>query len=87
MEEVAAAAAARAEEEEKKWKKSGKTSSSSCLPAVSLRAFDSPHCEHLRWHPREYLKLIEDFASAIEKKEAEEDAEEEAEEEDAVLQL
>ena len=93
VEEVATAALARAEELEKQKEKEeksggGKTSSSSSsssssLPAVSLRVFDSPHCEHLRWHPQEYLKMMEDFASAIEKQEEEM----EREEEDAMLHL
>ena len=49
------------------------------LPTVSLRLFDSPHCEHLRRHPREYLELMESFSRAIE--------EEEDKEEDAILQV
>ena len=92
VEAVAAAAAARAQEKKKKEKKEkggGETHSSSSspslplpLPPVSLRVFDSPHCEHLRWHPREYLELMEGFSTAIVEEE-----EEEEEEEDAILQL
>ena len=85
VEEVAAAAAARAEEKEKKVESSrggsGGSSSPLPLPAVSLRVFDSPHCEHLRWHPREYLELMESFSRAVEEGEEDRDAEEEEEKE------
>jgi hypothetical protein len=81
VEEVAAAAAARAEERERQRQSEGGGAAPSppLLPAVSLRLFDSPHCEHLRRHPREYLELMESFSRAIE--------EEEDKEEDAILQV
>ena len=60
---------------------SGGSSSPLPLPAVSLRVFDSPHCEHLRWHPREYLELMESFSRAVEEGEEDRDAEEEEEKE------
>ena len=71
----------REEEEEEESRRGGSSSASSAssaasaaaspplLPAVSLRVFDSPHCEHLRWHPREYLELMESFSRAVEEEE------------------